>query len=78
MTRVQPRPNPPITGARGIQRQRHGLTMTVQEDSDEPTLPEDQAVLRFQSVWELLFNVVDHAAATETRIAFAFTDEDRR
>ena len=52
--------------------------MTVQEDSDEPTLPEDQAVLRFQSVWELLFNVVDHAAATETRIALAFTDENRR
>ena len=52
--------------------------MTVQEDSDEPTLPEDQTVLLFQSVRELLFNVVDHAAAAETRIAFAFTDEDRR
>ena len=59
------------------QMQRHGLIVTVQEDTDEPGLPEDQAVLLFQSVRELLFNVVKHAEAKEARITIALTDDDR-
>lgn len=58
------------------QMQRHGLTVAVQEDTDEPALPEDQAVLIFQSVRELLFNVVKHAEADEARITIALTDDD--
>ncbi|CAE6727674.1 response regulator [Nitrospira defluvii] len=59
------------------QMHRHGLTVTVQEDTGEPGLPEDQAVLLFQSVRELLFNVVKHAGANEARITIALTDDDR-
>lgn len=59
------------------QMQRHGLAVTLQEDTDEPALPEDQAVLLFQSVRELLFNVVKHAQAKEARISIALTDDDR-
>lgn len=59
------------------QMHRHGLTVTVQEDTGEPGLPEDQAVLLFQSVRELLFNVVKHAEANEARITIALTDDDR-
>lgn len=50
------------------QMQRHGLTVTVQQDTDEPAIPEDQAVLLFQSVRELLFNVLKHARAKEATI----------
>lgn len=59
------------------QMHRHGLTVTLEEDTEEPGLPEDQAVLLFQSVRELLFNVVKHAGANEARITVALTDDDR-
>jgi len=59
------------------QMQRHGLTVSVQEDTGEPGLPEDQAVLLFQCVRELLFNVVKHAGANEADITIALTDDDR-
>ncbi|GMV51207.1 response regulator [Nitrospirales bacterium NOB] len=59
------------------QMQRHGLTVTVQQDTDEPAIPEDQAVLLFQSVRELLFNVLKHARAKEATITVALTDDDK-
>lgn len=39
----------------------HGLSVTVRAEIDRINLPEDQAVLLFQSVRELLFNVIKHA-----------------
>ena len=47
---------------------RHGLTLTVRQDAAPLPLPEDKAVLLFQSVRELLFNVLKHAKATEATI----------
>ena len=45
----------------GERMQRHELTVTVQIDTDDLQLPEDRALLLFQSVRELLMNVVKHA-----------------
>ncbi len=45
----------------GERMQRHELAVTVQIDSDDLPLPEDHAVLLFQSVRELLMNAVKHA-----------------
>lgn len=41
--------------------QRHGLTVTVHSETEIPKLPDDQTVLLFQSVRELLMNVAKHA-----------------
>ena len=41
--------------------QRYELSVTVQSDSDDVKLPKDRALLLFQSVRELLMNVVKHA-----------------
>jgi two-component system CheB/CheR fusion protein len=41
--------------------QRHGLTVMVQSETEIPKLPDDQTVLLFQSVRELLMNVAKHA-----------------
>jgi len=43
------------------QMRNHGLSVTVRADIDHINLPEDQSVLLFQSVRELLFNVIKHA-----------------
>jgi CheY-like chemotaxis protein/anti-sigma regulatory factor (Ser/Thr protein kinase) len=40
---------------------RHGLTVEVKADHDLPPLPEDRLVLVFQTIRELLFNVIKHA-----------------
>lgn len=39
----------------------HGLTVRMRIEADSVDLPDDQAILVFQSVRELLFNVVKHA-----------------
>jgi PAS domain S-box-containing protein len=50
----------------GDQMQRHELTVSVQVHQDEEVeLPEDQAVLLFQSVRELLMNVAKHAGTRD-------------
>jgi len=43
------------------QMRSHGLSVTVKTDLPHINLPEDQAILLFQSVRELLFNVMKHA-----------------
>ncbi len=58
------------------QMQRHGLPVTVRQEPTPPTLPEDQAVLLFQSVRELLFNVLKHAKATQATIVVKVADQD--
>jgi signal transduction histidine kinase/ActR/RegA family two-component response regulator len=53
----------------GQPMQRYGLTVTVETHSpEELQLPEDQAVLLFQSVRELLINVAKHAASKQASI----------
>ncbi len=59
------------------QMRRHGLAVTVQQGTAPLTLPEDQAVLLFQSVRELLFNVLKHATATEATIMLAVKDDEQ-
>lgn len=58
------------------QMERHGLSVVIQQRTTTLTLPEDQAVLLFQSVRELLFNVLKHAHAKQATILVAVTDED--
>lgn len=43
------------------QMRSHGMTVTVQTALDHINLPDDQAILLFQSLRELLFNVIKHA-----------------
>ena len=59
------------------QMQRHGLAVTVRQGPAPLALPEDQAVLLFQSVRELLFNVLKHAKATEACITLTVKDDDQ-
>jgi len=52
----------------GAQMKRHDLTVTVHVPEQEIALPEDQAVLLFQSVRELLINASKHAQSAEASI----------
>lgn len=58
------------------QMQRHGLPVAVQQEPMTLALPEDQAVLVFQSARELLFNVLKHAQANQATIVVKVTDQD--
>ncbi len=59
----------------GDQMKQHGLKVAVQTDADSFTLPDDQAVLLFQSVRELLSNVIKHAQTDKASITLT-VDED--
>ena len=56
--------------------QRHGLSIAVKQDVETLFLPEDQAVLMYQSVRELLFNVLKHASADHATISVTLTPEE--
>lgn len=58
------------------QMQRHGLSVVVKEDIESLSLPEDQAVLMYQSIRELLFNVLKHAEANQATISVTVTDQN--
>jgi PAS domain S-box-containing protein len=58
----------------GSQMKRHDLNVTVQVPETEMALPEDQAVLLFQSVRELLINASKHAQSSEARVVLASAD----
>lgn len=45
----------------GERMQRHGLAVTVRIETEDLSLPEDRAVLLFQSARELLINTAKHA-----------------
>lgn len=45
----------------GEQMERHGLTVEIQQDDDITTMPDDQAVLVFEAIRELLINAAKHA-----------------
>ncbi len=52
----------------GTEMGKQGLTVTVKCADETPTLPEDQAVLVFQSVRELLYNVLKHSGVNEVMV----------
>jgi signal transduction histidine kinase len=56
------------------QMRSHRLSVTVKTDLHHINLPEDQAILLFQSVRELLFNVIKHA---QTDVALVKLDATR-
>jgi signal transduction histidine kinase/ActR/RegA family two-component response regulator len=45
----------------GEQMQRHNLVVRIEENGEPVDMPDDKAVMVFQTVRELLFNVVKHA-----------------
>ena len=49
----------------------HGLSVTVTIEEDAFSLPEDQAVLLFQSVRELLMNVSKHAGTDQATVTLS-------
>ena len=51
----------------------HGLTVDVQLGSDRINLPDDQAILVFQSVRELLLNIVRHAETNRASVMVTTT-----
>ena len=55
----------------------HGLSVTVEIEQDCPQLPEDRAVLLFQSVRELLFNIVKHAGTDQASVTLAIREPHR-
>lgn len=52
----------------------HGLSVTVTIEEDSPPLPEDQAVLLFQSVRELLMNVSKHAGTDQASVSLSMEE----
>lgn len=52
----------------GEQMQRHGLTVTIEQQGECMDMPDDKAVMIFQTVRELLFNVVKHAGVDQATI----------
>ncbi len=52
----------------GTEMGKQGLTVTLTSADETPNLPEDQAVLVFQSVRELLYNVLKHSGVNEVMV----------
>ncbi|MGB5056360.1 MAG: response regulator [Nitrospirales bacterium] len=52
----------------GSEMGKQGLTVTLKSEDETPNLPEDQAVLVFQSVRELLYNVLKHSGVNEVMV----------
>lgn len=61
----------------GEQMKQHGLEVAVKTMAPPFSLPDDQAVLLFQSVRELLFNIIKHAKIDRAAITIN-VDDDRR
>lgn len=63
----------------GETMQQHGLSVQVTAHADRIALPDDQAILLFQSVRELLFNVAKHAGTDRAWVTLDVTpDRDCR
>jgi signal transduction histidine kinase len=54
----------------------HGLTVQIRLEADGVELPDDQAILVFQSVRELLFNVVKHAQVKTATVIWSKHSND--
>jgi signal transduction histidine kinase len=59
------------------QMSRHGLTVDLSIDCDSLPLPNDQGLLLYQSVRELLMNIVKHAGVNRAVVALEVVDSDR-
>lgn len=55
------------------QMRQHGLRVEVKPAVDTLSLPEDQAILLFQSVRELLYNVLKHAHTDKATVSLVLT-----
>ena len=55
------------------QMRQHGLTVEIQPAAEALSLPEAQAILLFQSVRELLSNVLKHAHTDEATVSLTIT-----
>jgi PAS domain S-box-containing protein len=58
------------------QMKTHGLTVETHCDVDHLPLAENSAVILYQSVRELLFNVVKHAGTDEASVTLTYDGED--
>jgi len=56
--------------------QKDGLRVDVRTDRDSVPLPEEQAVVVFQAVRELLFNVLKHAGIDQATVTVTVVNED--
>jgi signal transduction histidine kinase len=54
----------------------HGLSVTLSMDRECPALPEDRAVLLFQSVRELLMNVSKHADTDRASVSLSVAENE--
>ena len=59
------------------QMQTHGLTVEIKKGMQRVVIPDDQAVLVFQSVRELLFNVLKHAGTGQAELSVEIERERR-
>ncbi len=78
--------SPPVLFTRGLVAaiqwltdyfSQHGLLVHVRSQVDAVQLPEDHTVLLFQSVRELLFNVLKHAGTNEATVEIGVIDQSR-
>jgi PAS domain S-box-containing protein len=60
----------------GSEMQKQGLQVTLHENNLNLNLPEDQAVLIYQSVRELLYNVLKHSGVKEATIRLAIEPDN--
>lgn len=61
----------------GEQLRRHGLSVEVDGDLNGFHLQENQAILMFQCVREVLWNVVKHAATNRAAVSYELGDNSR-
>jgi CheY-like chemotaxis protein len=61
----------------GGQMMKHGLAVEVHASHDHVPLPDDQAILLYQSVRELLLNVVKHARINHAMVSVTFGEDER-
>ncbi|MDO9119278.1 MAG: CheR family methyltransferase [Nitrospira sp.] len=59
----------------GERMQRHGLAVTVRIETEDLSLPEDRAVLLFQSARELLINTAKHAGVGVAWVSLEYRQE---
>jgi signal transduction histidine kinase len=59
------------------QMRLHNLAVEVRLESDPAPLPDDQAILLFQSVRELLINVAKHAGTDRATVTLRLEDHNR-
>lgn len=60
----------------GEQMVKHGLRVDVHASHDYVPLPDDQAMLLYQSVRELLLNVVKHARTDHAKVLMSFSEDE--